>query len=293
MISAHEWSENMIPQTSNSYLLLNAKHLRLSALWLRWVLANALGELMGLGLVAVVAGGLIWRFGEPRSTIMVLLFTALMITLGACEGMALGWTQWLAVHPFLHPLQRREWMNATICGAVIAWSLGMIPSTLFSLQETTGNAAPMTMDDTTKYLMAATMGLALGVVLGIPQWMVLRRCVKQARRWIGANAIAWAFGMPIIFLGAGATPTQASGGLIVLMIAITLFVAGAVVGAVHGCVLVHLLQNNHEGKIRCEAIETRITHLEYFCLGFSHSTAKPVGIGPRWWQRKKRKVTAH
>ena len=240
----------MIPQTSNSYHWLNAKQLRLHALWGRWVWANALGEMIGLGLVAVVAGGLIWRFGEPRSTITVLLFPAFMITLGACEGMVLGWAQWLAVHPFLHPLQQREWMKATIWGAVIAWGLGMIPSTLFSLQETTGKAPPMTMDDTTKFLMAAMMGLALGVLLGIPQWIVLRRYVKRAGRWIGANAIAWAFGMPIIFWGAGAMPTQASGGLIVLMIAMTLLVAGAVVGAVHGYVLVHLLQNNQEEENR-------------------------------------------
>ena len=73
----------MIPQTSNSFHLLNTKQLHLSALWGRWVLANALGEMMGLGLIAVVAGGLIWRFGEPRATITVLLFTALMIVLGA------------------------------------------------------------------------------------------------------------------------------------------------------------------------------------------------------------------
>lgn len=248
MISAHEWIGNMIPQTSNSYHLLNAKQLRLPALWVRWVLANALGEMIGLGLIAAVAGGLIWRFGEPRATITVLLFAALMIVLGAGEGMVLGWAQWLAVHPFLHALQRREWMKATIWGAVIAWGLGMIPSTFFSLQETTSNAPPMTMDDTTKYLMAAMMGLALGVVLGIPQWMVLRRYVKQAGRWIGANAIAWAFGMPIIFWGAGAVPAQAGGGLMMLMIAMTLLVAGAVVGVVHGYVLVHLLQNNQEEK---------------------------------------------
>jgi hypothetical protein len=99
----------------------------------------------------------------------------------------------------------------------------------------------MQMNDTAKYFMAALMGLGLGVVLGVPQWLVLRRYFNQAAWWVGANAVAWAVGMPIVFFGAGAVPEQASGGLLVLLMALTLLSAGAVVGTIHGSVLVWFL----------------------------------------------------
>jgi hypothetical protein len=236
----------MTARTTQYFVLPNPAAPRWLPLWGRWVAANALGELMGLGFVAAIAGGLIWRFGEPHTTSNILLFTALMILLGAVEGWLLGWAQWIAVHPFFRTLPRRPWMKATTFGAVIAWGLGMIPSTLFALQETTSAAPPqqMQISDTTKYLRAALMGLGLGVVLGMPQWLVLRRYVNHAAWWVGANAVAWAMGMPIVLFGAGYVAAQTSGALLVLLIALTLLVAGAVVGALHGCVLVWLLQRS-------------------------------------------------
>jgi hypothetical protein len=207
--------------------------------------ATALGELLSLGLVAAIAGGLVWYFGEPRTSLAVLLFTALMILLGACEGLILGFAQWLAVHPFLRGLKRREWMKATTLGAVIAWGLGMIPSTLIALQETTIATPPAQISDVVKYSMAALMGLTLGLVLGVPQWLVLRRYVGHAGWWIVANAAAWAVGMPIVFVGAGSVPQGTSGLLMVLLMMLTLLVAGAVVGAIHGLALIWLLRDKY------------------------------------------------
>jgi hypothetical protein len=40
-----------------------------------------------------------------------------------------------------------------------------------------------------------------GAVLSFAQWLVLRGKVKRAGLWIPANMLAWAFGMPVIFLG--------------------------------------------------------------------------------------------
>jgi hypothetical protein len=63
-----------------------------------------------------MAGALIWHFGEPRTTVTILSFTALMILLGTCEGLVIGYAQWIAVHPFVRALTRREWMQATTLG---------------------------------------------------------------------------------------------------------------------------------------------------------------------------------
>ncbi len=234
----------MQPRPTQPFVLLSSVSSHLLPLWWRCIVANALGEMVGLGFVGAIAGGLIWRFGEPRTPDMILLFAALMLLLGAVEGLVLGLAQWLAVHPYFRALARNAWVKATILGAVIAWGLGMIPNTFFSLQETATVASPMPMSDTLKYLMAAAMGFGLGLVLGIPQWIVLRRYINRAVWWVSANAVAWAIGMPIVFFGAGAVPEQASGWLLVLLILLTLLIAGAVVGAVHGCALVWLLHHN-------------------------------------------------
>lgn len=232
----------MMHRATTSLLLLPGKESFAWALWGRWMVANALGELIGLGFVAAIAGGLVWRYGEPRSSGAVLLMTALMILLGACEGLVIGYAQWRAVHPYFRLLPRRAWMKATTLGAILAWGLGMIPSTLLALQETTLATPPAAMPDAVKYGMAALMGLGLGLALGVPQWLVLRQYLPHAAWWIPANALAWALGMPMIFFGAGAVPAGMSGAPMMLLVAAILAAAGALVGAVHGWVLLWLLK---------------------------------------------------
>ncbi|HEX4945036.1 MAG TPA: hypothetical protein VFZ34_00040 [Blastocatellia bacterium] len=232
----------MLSRSTSSFVWLAPNSAWNWSLWRRWIIANALGELLGLGFVAALAGAVVWRFGEPRTSLAVLLMTALMILLGACEGLLIGGAQWWAVHPFLRVLPRQEWMKATTLGAVLAWGLGMIPSTLLALQETTIATPPAEISDTAKYVLAALMGLALGLTLGVPQWLVLRQYVRHAAWWIGANAVAWAVGMPLVFVAASSVTAGTSVWLVVLWITMTLLIAGAVVGALHGIALAWLLK---------------------------------------------------
>ena len=91
------------------------------------------------------------------------------------------------------------------------------------------------------YGLAALMGLVLGPVLGLPQWVVLRRYVARAGWWVPAQLAAWALGMVVIVLGTNAIgPQGLTPGVVALLLA-ALAVAGAVVGAVHGLALLWLL----------------------------------------------------
>jgi hypothetical protein len=92
-----------------------------------------------------------------------------------------------------------------------------------------------------QYLLAAGLGFALGPLLGAPQALVLRRYATRTSRWILANALAWATGMPLVFAGAGHVPAEAGPGPIVALAALTCLTTGIVVGAVHGVVLVRML----------------------------------------------------
>ena len=86
------------------------------------------------------------------------------------------------------------------------------------------------------------MGAIGGVVLSFAQWLVLRGKVKGAGIWIPANMLAWAFGMPVIFWGVDMAFKMATLWQSVLVMAGSLFVAGAVVGAIHGAFLVRLAE---------------------------------------------------
>jgi hypothetical protein len=137
---------------------------------------------------------------------------------------------------------------ATAVGAGFAWLLGVIPSTLMSLGEQGGEAATAAAPDMSGPPMlglAALMGIVLGPVLGLPQWVVLRNYVSGAGWWVPAQSAAWALGMPLVFLAAGSIPEGTPLLVIVAIVAGTLALAGAVVGMVHGAALVWLARRRN------------------------------------------------
>lgn len=94
-----------------------------------------------------------------------------------------------------------------------------------------------------QYALAALLGLLVGPVLGLAQWTVLRAHVNRAKRWLWANALAWAAGMAIIFIGMDRVPWQGSFAARALALYAVSAAAGLVVGAIHGRVLVGLLDH--------------------------------------------------
>jgi hypothetical protein len=213
-----------------------------AALWLRWVAANAVAELVGLGLTgatAVVAfPALMEAEGQAAWALM-----ALMVAGGTLiEGLIVGTAQWLVLRGPLPRLTWRAWAIATGLGAMIAWMLGMLPSTLMSAGAEAAGAPAPEVSDALMYALAALMGLALGPVLATPQWAALRGHVRRAAWWIPANALAWALGMAVIFAGMGALPQGGVTASAVVIVLLSLAAAGAAVGAVHGLALVWLLR---------------------------------------------------
>jgi hypothetical protein len=74
------------------------------------------------------------------------------------------------------------------------------------------------------------------------QWLRLRLVVpRRSAWWLPANAAAWAAGMPIVFAGAHLGASLEPPGAIALLAALTLAAAGAIVGAIHGRVLLWLV----------------------------------------------------
>jgi hypothetical protein len=212
------------------------------ATWLRWVWANAWSELVGLGgsfaLALLVLGP-----GGPATPAGVIGAAVAMIVIATLlEGVVVGVAQWRVLRRRLAGLRWRRWTGATALGALVAWTLGMVPATLMSLAEGSGEAPPPEPGAAVVIALAFVMGLVLGPILAFFQWRVLRHHLPRAGWWIPANSVAWAVGMTGIFAAAGVLPEGTSMLVMVGVLALSCLVAGAVVGAIHGVVLVWLLR---------------------------------------------------
>ncbi len=216
-------------------------------LWCEWVLANAVGEALGLGLTALV-GAVVFSLGAGSSGVVATLGLALLAVLAGTlvEGTVVGTAQWLVLRRPLHGMRWREWVLATGAGAFLAWTLGMVPSTVMSLGAGPSGAGGSQAEPSQilVYGLAFLMGLVLRPVLGFAQWLVLRRYVRGAGLWMPANALAWALGMSVIFVGIDPAIGSGFGLRAMAILILTLALAGAVVGAVHGIVLVRLVRPN-------------------------------------------------
>jgi hypothetical protein len=118
----------------------------------------------------------------------------------------------------------------------------MIPSTLLFTGPDTGAVTPSEMSDLVVYALAAGMGLVAGSILGVPQWLALRRHLPKAGWWVLANALAWMLGMVVVFMGTSFIPAEGITLPVALVLLLFVVAAGAVVGAVHGLVLIWLLR---------------------------------------------------
>ena len=212
-------------------------------LWKRWTLVNALTEMVGLGLTFLLTGLVFSRLDSQGTMTSILLSFVLAVASGAIEATLVGLAQWWAMHPWFPTIERFAWWRGTLIGALIAYVLGYLPSTLMDMGEATASSAPVAEPaQWIVLLLAAGLGTVGGAVLSFAQWLAMRGKVKRAGLWIPANMLAWTFGMPVIFWGIDMAFKMYAVWQSVLLMAGTLFVAGAIVGGIHGLFLVRLAE---------------------------------------------------
>jgi hypothetical protein len=209
-------------------------------LWWRWVAANAFGELLGLGATFAVVVLLFSRLPNQQSARVVLVSFLVAVASGAIEATLVGLAQWWAMHPWFPTITRRAWWLATLVGALVAYVLGYLPSTLMSMGEQASQTPMAEPPQLVILLFAAGLGAVGGAVLSFAQWLAMRSKVGRAGWWIPANMLAWLAGMPVIFWGIDAAQKGQPLLQAVLLLAGVLFLTGAVVGAIHGAFLARL-----------------------------------------------------
>lgn len=155
------------PFTTKSYTV--------ASLWRRWMLANGVAEAAGLGATLALDAVILSTLDLQSNPLRLLLGIVMITVTGALEGVIVGVLQWRVLRTPFPQVTRRSWLTATVAGAMIAWFLGSLPNSLIDFGAQQGGVTMQEPPAWTVYVLAAGMGLALGPVLGIPQWRVLRR----------------------------------------------------------------------------------------------------------------------
>lgn len=204
------------------------------ALWWRWTVATATGELLGFAVPAAAAPFLMQRLGALPDRQRALILLPLLILAGLVEGAVLAGGQWLVLRRALPTIAARAWLLPTALAAGLAYLLGMTPSTLADLGAST--AAVIAAGLLVSPLLLASIGLA--------QWTALRRHLPRAGWWVPANAAAWLAGLPLTFIGIALVPDGSPIAAYVAAGVVSGWLMGAVVGAITGLALVHLLDRS-------------------------------------------------
>lgn len=206
--------------------------------WLYWTAACGAGEFCGIGVAAGIAVLHFTLLGEPQTIGQKIAVIFVMIAAGVIEGLVTGYFQWFILKKRYLNMRARNWLGFTALGAATAWLLGMIPSVFFASDASSSATMEFSTGQTT--LLAALMGIFLGALFGLFQWIELKRHASRAGLWILANTLGWTVGLAIIFIGASIPSVETELAVTIVIGTLSGLLAGLSVGAVTGLFLVRL-----------------------------------------------------
>jgi hypothetical protein len=201
-------------------------------LWRRWTLATAAGELAGFAVPAAAGVGAIAMLGEPATVAGYLAVIAMTVPAGLAEGAILGFAQWSVLRGPVRRVPAREWVGATSLAAGAAW---LVALPLVMLRDLAALPSGVLL------AMAVAVALVVLTSIGLAQWLVLRRYVREAGWWAPANVVAWLAGLPITFIGPALVPDGSPAALWLGVGVVCGLLMGLIVGAITGVALVRIV----------------------------------------------------
>lgn len=213
---------------------------------LRWIGLCALAELLGIGAASIWYGSINWLYGEPGPFLPRVLVWLLMSLAAVPEGIILGGLQARGIRWFLPEVSTKRLILATVAIGLLGWGVGTFIPMFLMVGDTAQPSAGTDLWATAGF--AATFGLGVGLVFGLAQSWALPTAIGGKALWSLANMVGWAFGLPLIYVGAeiGADFTSwipriavwAAGGL----------AAGAVIGLSTGLALAMMPENRRAAR---------------------------------------------
>lgn len=146
---------------------------------------------------------------------------------GGLMGLVVGVAQAGALDRTVLAVPRAGWTLLTAVGAMVAWALGMLPATVDALGD------PLNLDS--RRIHAAVIVGLVALVLAVPvlQWLLLRRVVRHAWRWIPITVVAGALSLAAARWGLLLQGGRTSSDLVPALVVVTVlaFTFALVTGA--------------------------------------------------------------
>ncbi len=212
---------------------------RAGGFWRAWLLRCGLAEVAGIGLAAVAAIGLNRFFPDPQTAPMKALVYGSFLVIGALKGAFIGLAQSSMLKRVVPTLGLGPFTLSTMVPAMLAWAIGMAPST-FLVSSAPGAAQSLPPSTGVMLVVGVAGGAVGGLLIGGAQWLVLRRHVSAAHRWVVASMLGWAVALPLDLLGASLPDASTPALLIVVSAAAFGLLAGLTFAVPTGWVALQL-----------------------------------------------------
>ena len=208
----------------------------------QWIIHCALGALLGVALAGCVAM-LIWQKSPEHITLTSRLLTmGGMILVGGLEGSILGFMQWRILTKKINALPARQWITVTTIVAMLSWTFGMIP--FFLMEEQAVQTIPLQDKPLVAMLAVFAVGLVIGALFGLFQFIVLRHYIERALLWALANSLGWALALVWLYIAA-ILPDESAATIVKVVYGIAGGVfSGMTLGRITGLFLIPMLQKN-------------------------------------------------
>lgn len=195
-----------------------------------WIGLSVLGMTLGAFAAIEIIGLAVFRldllYGLPGglALLVILLFA------GGAHGAVMGLGQAMLLRRRIHA-PMAPWVLASALGAGLACALGGVANLV--------SQEPWDPSERTTAIFLG--GMALGGVLGLAQWLVLKRQVADSTAWIPANSLAWIAAMGLGVRALDALGPNASDLDMAVAVLLGTVLPGVVAGAITGVTMLALL----------------------------------------------------
>jgi hypothetical protein len=206
-------------------------------LW-RFTVASAIGQLVGVGVTALAVAVTRGPSGVLRDGLAASMVVSVLVA-GVVQGGLLGFAQSRVLRLYLPWLSGTAWTAATAIGTGLAWLFALSAVQMFM------RAPPDLPVMTSVVAVVAMGGLALGAIVGVSQWSVLRHGVPRAGIWITASAMGWAVGLVLSVAVASIPSARWPDVAVALQLSLGAMLSGCALGCACAIALVSLLARPH------------------------------------------------
>lgn len=164
----------------------------------RWIVLCAVAEFLGIALAGAWYGIVAVTFGEPVELAPRIGVWLLATASAIPEGLVLGGLQAYGLRWFYPALSVTRWIAMTTLVGLAGWGVGTFIPLFFAAEAASGpEPSPMAIA-----AFAAIFGALAGLAFGAAQAFALSIGTDGRVKWIIANVVGWAFGLPLIYLAA-------------------------------------------------------------------------------------------